>query len=180
MERRIWINCSTICSLSATTSKICIKRLLLLSHDQASVERGFSIYKMISTVNLIPENLTSRRILKDHISSVGGVRNVNIFKKMLKIVAMSIQGGFRKEKSGNRRTGETKAGKWCVGPSTQTEEVADRRSNKLRRKDIFFGWRGQYQRFNPDVSGISCSQYQNKIYRIYNSVFIIIRKKIFL
>lgn len=66
-----------------------VQRLLLLSHGQASVERSFSINKMMSMVNLLPENLTSRRIIKDHISSVGGVSNVSISKQMLNAVAMS-------------------------------------------------------------------------------------------
>ena len=93
-----------------------VQRLLLLSHGQASVERSFSINKMMLTVNLLLENLTSRRIIKDHISFVEGVRKVNISEQMLNPIAMSsrkymYKDDLEKEKTGNRKIGETKAGK---------------------------------------------------------------------
>ena len=48
-----------------------ISMLLMLSHGQATVERGFSINKEILTANLSEETLTNRRLVKDFIRTVG-------------------------------------------------------------------------------------------------------------
>ena len=60
-----------------------IKDVLLLSHGQASVERGFSVNKQIATDNMQQKTLTALRILQDHISSVGGAQNIVITPKLL-------------------------------------------------------------------------------------------------
>ncbi len=60
-----------------------------MSHGQASVERIFFVEQSHVKTNLLAENLISRRIIKDHILSVGGVQNVQITSEMLKNVAMS-------------------------------------------------------------------------------------------
>ena len=59
------------------------KRLLLLSHGQASVERGFSINKEISVENMTAQTLISQRVIKDHLLNVGGVTKVSLTKELL-------------------------------------------------------------------------------------------------
>jgi len=49
---------------------------LLLSHGQASVERGFSVNKELVVENQSKQTLAARRIIKDHIIHVNGVTNV--------------------------------------------------------------------------------------------------------
>ena len=60
-----------------------VSMVLCLSHGQATAERGFSINKEIEVENLQNENYVSQRLIFDHISSVGGVANVNISKSMI-------------------------------------------------------------------------------------------------
>lgn len=60
-----------------------IKLLLILSHGQASVERGFSINKGISCENNKKQSLIERRIIRDHINTVGGVINFKIDKSVI-------------------------------------------------------------------------------------------------
>jgi hypothetical protein len=60
-----------------------VKQILLLSHGQATVERGFSINKEVVVENQLNESLVSQRILCDHLDEVGGVLNVNINEQML-------------------------------------------------------------------------------------------------
>ena len=55
-----------------------IKKLLCLSHGQASVERGVSVNKYTMEDNLSNEGLIARRLVADHIKSVGGVLKVHI------------------------------------------------------------------------------------------------------
>ena len=60
-----------------------IKKLLLLSHGQASVERGFSINRQIEVENLHEESLVAQRIICDHLQAVGGILKVNISNELL-------------------------------------------------------------------------------------------------
>ena len=58
------------------------KKVLILSHGQASVERGFSLNKNSLRDNISEEDVISRRLVLDKIRTVGGVLNVNISKEM--------------------------------------------------------------------------------------------------
>ena len=60
-----------------------IGTLLLLSHGQAAVERGFSLNKNVAVDNLSEQNLVNLRVVKDHIIAVGGVKNVVVSKELL-------------------------------------------------------------------------------------------------
>ena len=44
-----------------------VQKLLVLSHEQATVERGFSINKEVVVENQTLQSLVARRIVKDHI-----------------------------------------------------------------------------------------------------------------
>ena len=59
------------------------RKLLLLSHGQASVERGFSISKEISVENMAEQTLITQRVIKDHLNNVGGVTKVSLSKELL-------------------------------------------------------------------------------------------------
>lgn len=55
-----------------------VKILLVLSHGQASVERGFSINKELIVENQRERSLVAQRLIVDHVRSVGGVTKVEI------------------------------------------------------------------------------------------------------
>ena len=59
------------------------KQLLLLSHGQATVERGFSVNKQTEVENLKEESFTALRMICDHSKSVGGYINVDISNALL-------------------------------------------------------------------------------------------------
>jgi len=59
------------------------RRLLLLSHGQASVEREFSVNKEISVEDMAEQTLVSQRVVKDHLISVGWVTKVSSSKELL-------------------------------------------------------------------------------------------------
>ncbi|XP_072564133.1 uncharacterized protein [Paramormyrops kingsleyae] len=60
-----------------------VKILLVLSHGQASVERGFSINKELIVENQKERSLVAQRLIVDHIRSVGGIIKVEITKELL-------------------------------------------------------------------------------------------------
>ena len=55
---------------------------VLLSHGQATVERGFSVNREVETVNMHEETIVAQRLICDHIYSVGGVLNVALSKEL--------------------------------------------------------------------------------------------------
>lgn len=60
-----------------------VKMMLVLSHGQASVERGFSINKEVAVENQKEKSLIAQRLIVGHIRSVGGVTNVPLTKELL-------------------------------------------------------------------------------------------------
>ena len=60
-----------------------VSQLLLLSHGQASVERGFSVNKQMERANLCEETFIAQRLVNDHVKAVGGVMGVALTKELL-------------------------------------------------------------------------------------------------
>jgi hypothetical protein len=68
-----------------------IKRLLTISHGQATVERGFSTNKQVSVDNLQECSFVALRQISDYIKTVNGSLNVKITKSMISSVATARQ-----------------------------------------------------------------------------------------
>jgi hypothetical protein len=60
-----------------------VARLLLLSHGQATVERGFSINKEVEVVNMSETTVVAHRAICDHVASVGGIDQVKMTPALL-------------------------------------------------------------------------------------------------
>lgn len=59
-----------------------IRLVLILSHGQASVERGFSINKEMMVENLKEHSLIAQRIIHDHVRFIGALQNVGYTKEL--------------------------------------------------------------------------------------------------
>ena len=100
--------------------------MLLISHGQATVERGFSANKQAIEVNQSETSLVSRRTIKDHIDFVGGLKNVVVPEPMIKSCSQARQRYLahqREKKKTSRSTeerGKKKAHSWRTRP-TQKE-----------------------------------------------------------
>ena len=64
-----------------------VKLILVISHGQASVERGFSVNKEVETVNLSDKSVVARRIICDYVQAKGGILNVVVSKGLMMSVA---------------------------------------------------------------------------------------------
>ncbi|KAH9367337.1 hypothetical protein HPB48_017141 [Haemaphysalis longicornis] len=64
-----------------------IRLLLVLSHGQATVERGFSVNRQVSVENFKDISYLSQRIVCDAVSKAGGVLNIGITKELRTSVA---------------------------------------------------------------------------------------------
>ena len=70
-----------------------VKDILVLSHGQASVERGFSVNKEIMTDNMQQKTLIAQRTIADHLRCVGGAGNICITKGLF-LNASSARGRY--------------------------------------------------------------------------------------
>ena len=68
-----------------------IAKALVLSHGQATVERGFSQNKQVTEYNQVTESIVARRAIKDHINFVGGRSKFVISDGLLKHVGIANQ-----------------------------------------------------------------------------------------
>lgn len=57
--------------------------LLLLSHGQATVERGFSINKEVETCNILEKSMEALRLICDKVSACGGALKVPLTKELM-------------------------------------------------------------------------------------------------
>ena len=60
-----------------------VRMALLLSHGQATIERGFSVNKEVVIENQQTKSLIARHLIKDHIIQAGGILQVSITKQMM-------------------------------------------------------------------------------------------------
>lgn len=64
-----------------------VKILVLLSHRQATVERGFSVNKEVETVNQVGDTFVSKRLICDYVRCAGGILNIDVMNKQLQLSA---------------------------------------------------------------------------------------------
>lgn len=87
------------------------QQLLLLSHGQASVERGFSVHKQTTDENLMKESLKARRLILQAVREAGDAAKVVVDKEMLSY-ASSARAKYQnylesqKQQEVSRRAGE--------------------------------------------------------------------------
>ena len=122
----------------------------MLSHGQASVERGFSVNRQIEVENMKDETYVARRRVCDHVRAVGGIENVEVDKSLLLSVSAARQpyithlgdqkrANKEKEKGENRKSIEdeidnlkTKKRRLCADDKS-LEESADKAALKAKK-----------------------------------------------
>lgn len=68
-----------------------VELLLVLSHGQASVERGFSVNRQVAVENMKELSYISQRVVCDAVNQAGGILNVQITKELRASVASARQ-----------------------------------------------------------------------------------------
>lgn len=76
-------------STSYTKLWVVVKQLMLLSHGQAAVERGFSVNRQVEADNISGQTIISRRLVCSYVNLVGGILNVDVSNKQLLISCSS-------------------------------------------------------------------------------------------
>ncbi|KAJ8887333.1 hypothetical protein PR048_013548 [Dryococelus australis] len=60
-----------------------VKKVLILSHGNASVERGFSVNKELVVENQAQKSLVAQRQVYDGVVTSGGLHDLKVCKKMI-------------------------------------------------------------------------------------------------
>ena len=83
--------------------------ILIVSHGQATIERGFSVNKEVEMCNMQEGTVTAHRLIRDHVTVRGGVANVPITKELLNYAATArtryrahLEDERRKKDAGNK------------------------------------------------------------------------------
>ncbi|XP_063736841.1 uncharacterized protein LOC134862726 isoform X2 [Eleginops maclovinus] len=105
------------------------KTLLLLSHGQASVERGFSVNKEIETENMQEETLVAHRLVYDYVAIHGGVTKVPLTLDLMKSV-MAARSRYRVHLDEQRKKKETETqGKKRAHAEEQLQDLKVKRDS---------------------------------------------------
>jgi hypothetical protein len=89
-----------------------VRQILLLSHGQATVERGFSVNRQIEVENRSEFSYIAQRTVCDHLTDVGGLLNVSLSKELLQAASgarMRYQAYLEENKK--KQSNEVKSGK---------------------------------------------------------------------
>ncbi|KAM6967770.1 uncharacterized protein FYW47_006504 isoform 2-T2 [Aplochiton taeniatus] len=84
------------------------QKLLILSHGQASVERGFSVNKEVETCNMQEDTVVAHRLVCEYVTLHGGVTKVPLTKELMTSVA-SARSRYRVNLDQERRKLESDA-----------------------------------------------------------------------
>eukprot|EP00731_Ephydatia_muelleri_P015573 Em0008g1293a len=68
---------------SPDATVMAVRMALLLSHGQATIERGFSVNEEVVIENQQTKSLIARHLIKDHIIQAGGILQVSITKQIM-------------------------------------------------------------------------------------------------
>ena len=109
-----------------------VKIVLVLSHGQAAVERGFSVNKEIEVENMKQQTLVAHRVICDHVTNVEGILNVDLNKDLLLSARMSRQryDAFLEQERQNRTSQLEQKKRKCL--LEEMEEI----KKKKRRTDL--------------------------------------------
>lgn len=115
--------------------------VLLLSHGNASVERGFSVNRQIEVENMKEGTYRAQRLVSDHLRSVGGVDNFVVTKALLKSASSARQRYvFHLEEQKRQKVTEKLNTKWKVlFDASSLEQSADEFVLKAEDLGIYFG-----------------------------------------
>jgi len=110
---------------------------LLLSHGQASVERGFSVSKELVVENQSEQTLAARKIIKDHIIHVNGVTTFEITRNML-LSARSARAKYAN----------------YLGQQKEEQKIEKRNKKRKEETDAIHELEGKCKRLKTDVSSL--------------------------
>lgn len=101
----------------------CIEKMLLLSHGQGTVERGFSVNKKIEVENMKEHSYIAQRVICDYLNALGGDITKVIINKELRASVSSARQRYSVylEEEKQRAANLKKRGKRCLEEKEENE-----------------------------------------------------------
>lgn len=113
----------------------CVKAMLLLSHGQASVECVFSVNRQVEIANLTEDTFIAKRLICDRVTSLGGLKNIDISNKALLLAASSARRKYMDYLEGERKKKEsTGRGEKRKALDDEIEELKNKK--RCMEKDV--------------------------------------------
>ncbi|XP_073321500.1 uncharacterized protein [Pagrus major] len=138
------------------------QKLLLLSHGQATVERGFSINKEVECDNIQEDTVVTRRLVCDYIIQHGGVTQVPLTKDLLvSVAAARTRYRVHLEAEKKKKEAEAKAQK-RKGAEDQLQEL---RMKRRRLQEVSEGLVRDADRLAEEAEGKAGSKMADLISR---------------
>ncbi|KAK5874614.1 hypothetical protein PBY51_019545 [Eleginops maclovinus] len=109
-----------------------VQLALILSHGQASVERGFSVNKEVMVENLKEHSLIAQRVIHDHVLIIGGLHNVG-YSKELFLSASAARQKYHMYLDEERRQKQDQ--QKALKRKTLMEEVSEMKAKKKRMEE---------------------------------------------
>ena len=80
---------STLCAIKFPALWDVVRKVCVMFHGNAAVERGFSVNKALMVPNLQNDSLIAQRLVYDMVRQSGGVLNVPLTKDLLNSVKLA-------------------------------------------------------------------------------------------
>ncbi|KAL3063671.1 hypothetical protein OYC64_000077 [Pagothenia borchgrevinki] len=126
------------------------QKLLILSHGQASVERGFSVNKEVEACNMQQDTFVAQRLVCDYVTLHGGVTKVPLTRQLLNSVS-SARSRYRIHLDQERRKKESEAqGRKRKAEEDHLEELKRRKKSIL---EVSEGLARDADRFAEEAEG---------------------------
>lgn len=110
-----------------------VKKILILSHGNAALERGFSVNKECLIDNLLEKSLVAQRIVIDGINNVGGLKNFSVTKRLIQYARNSHS--RYKEACIQRKKDETDKDKACFAKKRSAAVITELEKKKAKIMD---------------------------------------------
>ena len=141
-----------------------VKKCMVVSHGQATVERGFSENKMVLETNMGEKTLVARRTIKDYIRYIGGVEKFSISDELTKSCSLA----HRRYKAylEEKRTTVVKSGKRKLAE----EEVVGLKKRKVELEKNAAYLRTEYERKSDKADNVSTMKEQLALFTSANAL----------
>ncbi|KAL7388552.1 hypothetical protein ABVT39_016111 [Epinephelus coioides] len=126
------------------------KKLLIPSHGQATVERGFSINKEVEFDNIQEDTVVTRRLVCDYIMQHGGVTQVPLTKELLASVAAA-RARYRVHLDTERKKREAEA--QALKRKGAEDQLQELRGKRRRLQEVSEGLARDADRLAEEAEG---------------------------
>ena len=111
-----------------------LRELLILSHGQATVERGFSVNRQVMIENMKEQTFIAQRTIHDHIQSIGGLGQLVVSRELLAAASAGRQrysAYLEEQKKEQQQASQNRKRKMVLEEKAELEKKKKRLANEI-------------------------------------------------